>query len=38
MCDIHLMDAASKPRKLDFQLSKRLPLAAQGILEATRSV
>jgi hypothetical protein len=38
MCNIRLMDAASKPRKLHFRLSKRLPLPAQGILEATSSV
>jgi hypothetical protein len=38
MCYIHLMDAASKPRKLHFRLSKRVPQPAQGILEATRSV
>jgi hypothetical protein len=35
---IHLMEAASKPPKLHFRLSKRPPLPAQGILEATRSV
>jgi hypothetical protein len=38
MCDIHLIDAASKPRRLRFELSKLQPPPAQGILEATTSV